>query len=207
VVSLSEEGSKRVELDRTSRRVLRLLRSEEELTVEDLVERAVERLRLRRDEAAKAIYTLREAGLLEIRDPNPPKSPLGFLLSSRSTWFWLLASAVALTDASIALSDAFTPLRYVRYVLGSVFVLYLPGASLIELLYPKKEDLSQLERLALSIGLSLAIVPLVGLILNYTPWGIRLNPIVISLTILTLALALGAVVRKHSYHLLTHGEV
>ena len=187
--------------------MLRLLRRGEERRLEELVQEAQRRLRLWPDQAARAVYSLRELGFVELRDPNPPKSLLGFLFSSRSTWFLLLVTAVALTDVSIALSDSLPPLRYLRYVLGSVFVLYLPGASLIELLYPKGEDLTQLERLALSIGLSLAIVPLVGLVLNYTPWGIRLNPIVISLTFLTLALGIGAVARKHSYHLLAHGGV
>jgi uncharacterized membrane protein len=80
--------------------------------------------------------------------------------------------------------------------------MYLPGAALIELLYPRRRDLRIFERLALSIGLSLALVPLVGLFLNYTPWGIRLIPITLSLMILTTVLALLAVSRKHSFHLL-----
>ena len=37
-----------------------------------------------------------------------------------------------------------------------------------------------LERVALSFGTSIAIVPLIGLVLNFTPWGIRLAPIVIA---------------------------
>jgi len=88
------------------------------------------------------------------------------------------------------------PFIYLRYILGSVFVLFLPGYMLIEALYPKPKDLETLERLALSIGLSLALVPLTGLLLNYTPWGIRLNPILISLTLMTGALALVAALRK-----------
>ena len=117
---------------------------------------------------------------------------------------WLLTLAIALTNTSIYILPQQPPFRYIRYILGSVFVLYLPGAALIELLYPKRGDLSQLERFALSIGLSLALVPLVGLVLNYTPWGIRLNPIVASLTLLTLTLALGAVYRKYTYHILVN---
>lgn len=46
-----------------------------------------------------------------------------------------------------------------------------------------------IERLALSFGLSIAVVPLIGLALNYTPWGIRLDPIVISLVLFTLIMA------------------
>jgi uncharacterized membrane protein len=37
---------------------------------------------------------------------------------------------------------------------------------------------------------------LVGLLLNYTPWGIRLDPIMMSLTILTVVLALVAFARR-----------
>ena len=69
--------------------------------------------------------------------------------------------------------------------------------SLIEALYPVESELSPLERVALSIGLSLALVPLVGLVLNYTPWGIRLTPILISLTILTVGLLAVASYRKY----------
>ncbi|WP_459191732.1 DUF1616 domain-containing protein [Halosimplex sp. J119] len=39
-----------------------------------------------------------------------------------------------------------------------------------------------LERVALSFGLSIAITPLIGLALNFTPWGIRLVPILASLS-------------------------
>lgn len=43
-----------------------------------------------------------------------------------------------------------------------------------------------IERVALSFGLSIAIVPLIGLVLNFTPWGIRLTPIAVSVSGFTL---------------------
>jgi len=43
-----------------------------------------------------------------------------------------------------------------------------------------------IERVALSFGLSIAIVPLIGLGLNFTPWGIRLVPIMVSLSVFVL---------------------
>lgn len=50
-----------------------------------------------------------------------------------------------------------------------------------------------IERTALSFGLSIAIVPLVGLVLNFTPFGIRLVPILVSISLLTLVfVAVGA---------------
>jgi len=77
----------------------------------------------------------------------------------------------------------------VRIPLGLLMVLFVPGYSLIAALFPQKKDLDGIERLALSFGLSIAVVPLIGLGLNYTPWGIRLTPVVISLALFTLAMA------------------
>jgi uncharacterized membrane protein len=89
-------------------------------------------------------------------------------------------------------------LLVLRYVLGTLYVLYLPGFALVEALYPIEGDLKPLERLALSIGLSLAVVPLIGLVLNYTPWGIRLGPVTVSLALYTLGVSLIALARKYS---------
>ena len=101
-----------------------------------------------------------------------------------------------------------------RVILGLPFILFFPGYALISALYPEKpisieadEDPSRsrddetdnsedevkekkgldgLERIALALGLSIAITPLLGLILNYTyDWdpdhlGIRLLPILVT---------------------------
>ena len=200
------ERDKPRDLDRISKAILKALKDEDNMLLGDLVKKLAPTLSVKDYEVARAVHKLRELKLIELVDPRPPENVISFLMSSRSTWFWLLTSTVILTLLAVYLSPIIPAFAYVRYVFGSLFVLYLPGAALIELLYPRREDLSQLERLALSIGLSLALVPLVGLILNYTPWGIRLNPIIISLTILTLGLSLGAVARKHSYHLLAFME-
>ena len=69
-----------------------------------------------------------------------------------------------------------------RNIIGLPFVLFLPGYALIAALFPAKSDLDGIERTALSFGLSIAVVPLIGLGLNYTPWGIRPFPILISLS-------------------------
>ena len=65
------------------------------------------------------------------------------------------------------------------------FVLFIPGYCLIAALFPKNDDIGSSERIAFSTGLSIAIVPLIGLALNYTPFGIRLDPILITLTALS----------------------
>lgn len=97
-----------------------------------------------------------------------------------------------------------TPLRV---VLGLPFVLFLPGYALIAALFPERGPTTEeeqqsadsgataadtpdaeasgidgIERVALSFGTSIAAVPLLGLILNFTPWGIRLVPILIAVS-------------------------
>ncbi|SFM55275.1 DUF1616 domain-containing protein [Methanolobus profundi] len=108
----------------------------------------------------------------------------------------LVIALVLLTDIFVLvpfLSDS--PLRT---VLGLPMVLFLPGYALIAALFPGKDDLDGIERIALSFGLSIAVVPLIGLGLNYTPWGIRLVPILVFLTNFTIIMALIAIFRRES---------
>jgi uncharacterized membrane protein len=67
-------------------------------------------------------------------------------------------------------------------------------------MYPTKEGIEGLERIGLSIGVGLALIPIIALLLNYTPWGITLEPIVASIAVLTEVLAVVCVVRKFRYH-------
>ena len=50
----------------------------------------------------------------------------------------------------------------IRIILGLPLVLFLPGYALIATLFPRKDDLDAIERIALSFGLSIAITPLLG---------------------------------------------
>ncbi len=59
-----------------------------------------------------------------------------------------------------------------RIIFALPVVLFIPGYALIAALFPPgKEEIDTLERVALSFGLSIAVVPLIGLALNYTPPG------------------------------------
>jgi len=84
----------------------------------------------------------------------------------------------------------------IRVLLALPLVLFIPGYALIAALFPTDEDLDLIERIALSFGLSIAVVPLIGLGLNYTPWGIRLDPIVLSLSLFTIIMVLIAQGRR-----------
>ena len=84
----------------------------------------------------------------------------------------------------------------IRNILGVPLVLFLPGYSLIAALFPANCDIDGIERIALSFGLSIAVVPLIGLGLNFTPWGIRLLPALISLSVFTFVMCEIAYLRR-----------
>jgi len=126
-----------------------------------------------------------------------PSSFTGYFFSEWTGWFWCVFSLAVLASIIIFVNpeDSF-PLVFARYLFSSVFVLFLPGYSLMKALFSSKE-LGNIEQFALSIGLSLALVPLIGLLLYYTPLGVGTTPVTIGLLVLTLVFASAAVIIEY----------
>jgi len=135
--------------------------------------------------------------ILEEKPATLPSTLKDYLFSSKATWYWtLIILSLATTTIIFTIPEGAYPIKYVRYLLGSLFVLFLPGYSFIKAIFPTK-DIDNIERIALSIGMSLALVPITGLLLNYTPWGIRTTSITLSLLALTIILTATAVIREY----------
>jgi uncharacterized membrane protein len=125
----------------------------------------------------------------------------------------VVASVTLLMIAAVALPVVrATPLRS---LLAVPFVLFVPGYAVVAALFPEagasaaepgtatdesaagtRPGLSHVERAALSFGVSIAVVPLVGLVLNVTPLGIRLAPALLSVAALTLGTSALALYRR-----------
>jgi uncharacterized membrane protein len=90
----------------------------------------------------------------------------------------------------------FTPSVVLRIVLGLPFVFFFPGYALTAALFPKREGLGGIERIALSFGMSIAVVALIGLILNYTWWGITLESTLYSVASFIFLVSIIAWVRR-----------
>jgi uncharacterized membrane protein len=103
----------------------------------------------------------------------------------------LLATAVTL----VVIVTPYVRDSVIRSAFGVLFTLFIPGYSLVAALFPRKEDLSTFERLALSFGLSVSTVPLISLALNYT-LHITLGSLVITLTCFVLLCVLAAKIRR-----------
>jgi len=124
---------------------------------------------------------------------------------------------VVLTNLTVFLPGVrATPLRI---VFGLPLVLFVPGYALIAALFPEAgtddaeptadgtdgtaaalsdRGIDGIERVALSFGLSIAVVPLLGLVLNFTPWGIRLVPIMVAVSGFTFAMTALAASRRQA---------
>ena len=150
-------------------------------------------------QVADSVWRLAGQGRIDVEDAPPRvKSLMEYLRHwERNSWFYASVALSLITVPMIYALPTEPPLAIARWILGSVFLLFLPGYVTIETLFPRFRDLNVIERFALSIGLSLALVPLVGLLLNYTPWGVTFTPIVISLTIFTLGLACVGLGRRY----------
>jgi len=87
----------------------------------------------------------------------------------RNRFVLILISAIAVIDLLLGFFGA--RLGVGSIVIGVLLVLVLPGYVLSRLMLP---ELTLVERLLVTLGLSIVIVGLSGMLLNFTPWS--LNP-------------------------------
>ncbi len=167
------------------------------------------------------ILVLQHEGEIRLSQVQPlPTNFVGYLKTSKSSWYWItLATTLAAVLSVFSIPESAYPFVIVRYILGVIFILWLPGYAFIKALFPNRlpvsfarilgtsgRNLDIVERVVLSIGMSLALVPIVGLLLNYTPWGIRLTPVTLSLAALTFAFSTAAILREYQMREPLHAQ-
>lgn len=106
---------------------------------------------------------------------------------------------IVLLWTALCIVSIYTPVinqSFLRLILALPLILFIPGYVLMAALFPDSADIDAIERIVLSIGASIVITPLIGLCLNFTSWGIRLDPIIISLTAVIVVLVVIAVIRR-----------
>lgn len=114
---------------------------------------------------------------------------------------------------------------FLRVPLGFAFILFVPGYVIVAALFPQRGEsprresprrgtfererdatafwavpwrsrIDGVERAALSFGLSVAIVPVIAILLNLSPWRVRLVPIAVVLSAVTLLAVSVAAIRR-----------
>jgi uncharacterized membrane protein len=103
----------------------------------------------------------------------------------------------ALTLLFVYVIPGDSPFAIVTDVFGFVFVAFVPGYCLVNILFATKENkLGFLEEAVLSVALSFSLVGLAGLFLGLSPVGMDFTSIRVSLSGIVLILASLAFVRK-----------
>jgi len=148
------------------------------------------------EEIRDVMNELRHNNIITLSEPRVEGSFFSYMKSiSKSAPLWLTVFVSIATLSTVYLVPQEGPWLIARIVAGAVFVLFMPGYALVQILFPKK-DMDFVERTVLSIGLSFAVSPIIGLMLNYILWGIRLESIVVSLSAVSIALVFGAIYKK-----------
>lgn len=85
-----------------------------------------------------------------------------------------------------------------RVILGLAFLFFFPGYACTSALFPHRRELTLSERMALSLVLSVALMPVAAVVLNYTSWGVRLMPVFLVLLVVMVLASLLAAYRRYT---------
>ena len=199
--------------DELDQQIIHVVETAKPETTQQLIDLVQASSKLPKEEILNRIIHLQQQGKIRLKPAEtPPQKLTSYLTSNHARWYWITMALTVVTAAVVFTVPEDSPVIYVRNVLGLIYVLWLPGYAFIKALFPQnlpfakalqrsfdtsEKNLDAIERIALSLGMSLALVPIVGLMLNYTPWGIQLAPTVLSLLALTTIFATAAVIREY----------
>ncbi|MFX1475156.1 MAG: DUF1616 domain-containing protein [Promethearchaeota archaeon] len=127
-----------------------------------------------------------------------PISTLGEYLQCRLSldlWITLLLLVLGVATTFLIPANLY-PLVIIRWVFSGLFLFFIPGFAFVRSLFPFDRYVDQWERLALSIISSIGLFILVAFAFNFTPWGIRLIPIAIGVSVITLITIILATYRR-----------
>ena len=115
---------------------------------------------------------------------------------------WRLDADLLITFAVSAVAIAFIavpPLSnsIIRTGIETSVLLFVPGYLLVAAIFPQKTDIGGFERVALSFGLSIAIVALLAFALNYG-WSISVQSVATAVFLFISASTIVAYVRRHA---------
>lgn len=163
--------------------IVETIKEEHPKNVEELVE-----IVCRKNSAFSKSNVLKHVKKLEaegkvtlVKEPVPKKG----------LWFWIIVALTVTTNILVFQISEQSILLPIRWVIGYLFCFFIPGYCAIKLLFPKRE-LDAVETVIFSVALSLAIIPLVGLVVNFVIGSIALPFIMFSLSLLVFTLALTA---------------
>jgi hypothetical protein len=187
--------------------ILEIIQKNKPETTRQLIKLIQRKMPISLEQTTSLLIQLEKENKLQFAQISPQisKTLLDFILSKPALWYLFTITLSLVTTAVVfIIPENAYPTAYIRLALGLLFVLFLPGYSFIRMLYqskvPKKNrgaDLNNIERVVLSLVMSLALVPLVVLLFNFSPLGVRLTTLTLSLLGLTTVFATIAMILEY----------
>jgi uncharacterized membrane protein len=112
-------------------------------------------------------------------------------------WLEIIILITGLTILAVCLIPPGSILGYLRSAFVIVFVCFVPGNCLVNILFRKRDKIDLIEEIVLSVALSFGIAGITGLFLGLTSIGLNFISITVSLSSITLILALTAFILKN----------
>jgi len=191
--------------------IIQIIEEMKPQSVKQLTSFVEERLPVPEQRIVETILKLQSAGRIKLLEKQPLASPrlVTYLKTKHALWYWLtMGLAITAFAVVFTIPEGSYPWIYIRNGLGTILVLWLPGYAFTKALFPPKppieaseKSLEKIVQIALSFGISLALVPMVGLLLYYLPWGMQLTTTVPSLLALTMLFATAGIKREHQSQL------
>ena len=178
--------------------IIQTINKREPQSVKQLVQMLKNTVNLRQEELLELILKLQAGGVIKLKNKSGPSD---YSLAG-SLWYLLTISAGAITVALVySIGDNMYPWIYARNFFGVLFVFFLPGYAFTRALFTNKynETLTNLEKIeffALSVGLSIALVSIIGLALYYSPFQFDLSSVVVGLFVFTSVFATAGLLRE-----------
>lgn len=127
-----------------------------------------------------------------------------YLKTGNAIGYWITIVLLTMAVLVFIISDNVFPWILIKNLLSLLFILFLPGYVFTKAIFPIKNPvksinnkLEEIEKIALSIGLSIALVSIAGLLLYYSPWGLDNTTIVLFLVVFTSIFSTAALIKEY----------
>ena len=182
--------------------IIRTIKERKPKSVEQLVSMLKDTTDFQEKDIFSQIMKLQDQGSLKL-EANVSFSNYNL---TNSLWYLL---TIALGVVSVALvfiiPPGAYPWVYARNLFSLIFIFFLPGYAFLKAFFPRTAEetgaksIEMIEKVALSVALSIAIVSIDGLTLYYSPFKLDLNAIVISIFVLASIFATTGLLRANKF--------
>jgi uncharacterized membrane protein len=134
------------------------------------------------------------------RNPSPDKEARSSSKKFRFAYLNVDLALILIATAA-AIFVVFAPFASYgtgRAISGLLLIFFVPGYAMLAAIFPKKETITHVERAIFSLVFSVIIVGGVGLILNYTQFGLTTEPLVAFIAVFIIVSTCAAYARRRS---------